>query len=232
MITHAESRPTGNNQANAYKGDIPSTSAGPLINNRFQALQNINPDVDTAPHLETVVADTPMEMTVANMRDYRVEDSDCEGLEDINRHQNLQGHDENVTRRGEPTSVVDPFEYPLLVDAMASTIVKKKKWGGRKSVEQGLVNPGGSSRMEVLPTNLAVDFQNVVEGLAVVEQTLAESSEPRPSPPSVRHRSKSRGPRKEVTSGSSVKKKIEKYKRSLSCNNRPLGVSDLLPPPQ
>lgn len=130
---------------------------------------------------------------------------------------------------------MDPFEYPLLVDAMASSTVKKKKSGGalgRKTREQVMGNPGGVTQIEVLPTNLTSDFQKVAEKMANVDLNQDGPAEPHPSPPSVRYRSKSRGSRKEVASGSSVKKKIEKNKRSLSRNNRLLGVSDLLSTPQ
>lgn len=115
---------------------------------------------------------------------------------------------------------------------MATGSGKKKGAAGQSMGPQGRKIQGpsrGEPQAVVPPVNLVMDFDKVVEpaqtnGLDVVG---GRSNGPDDNPPSARHRSRSRGPKKDQAANS-VRKKIGKSKRSLSCNTRPLGVSEFL----
>lgn len=149
----------------------------------------------------------------------RVEDSEYEDQTDFNA-------DMNVTLRGS-NSNINTTEFPLLGDAIAAGSSKKKGWPGQAAGPQGRKNPPcADAQHTVLPQNLVatldIDLEKGKDGRDIDRGRKTDAS-----PPSIRHRSKSRGPKKDQAA-KSTRKKIDKSSRtqSLSCNNRPLGVSD------
>ena len=164
-----------------------------------------------------------------------VEDSECEGLNEINH---IMTHGDyssemNVLLRADTISRIDPLEFPLLGDAMAAGSRKKKGKSGELHGRTPQAPASSIQGDEVLATNLAADLEKAADvSTTGVNETRDHVHNDDPNPLSVRHRSKSRGPKKDLVVGSSVWKKIGKNKRSLSCNNRPLGESDFVPPPQ
>ena len=137
----------------------------------------------------------------------------------------------NITLKGETNGGIDPLEFHLLGDAMAAGSGKKKGVSAKSGGIQGRKpQPRSSSVPREEATNLAPVFEQAAD-LAVTGHPDLAANQPcneDSNPPSVRYCSKSRGPKKDLASGTSVRKKIGKNKRSLSCNTRPLGVSDFI----
>ena len=155
----------------------------------------------------------------------RVEDSECEDLDEINHiiAENGSNSERNVTLRGDSIGDLDPLEFPYLGEAMAAGSGKMKGSASQLTGQQGwkVQDPSRTEpHPHAQPLNLAPELDDAADPSKTVVPNSEDghSHDPGIDPPSARHRSKNRGPKKDQAATTSIRKKIGKSKRSLSSN--------------